>query len=292
MGVTTIEWADYTFNAWMGCTKVGPGCEFCYAEDLANYRGWAKWGNDAPRVRTAESTWKQPLTWNRAAARDGTRPFVFTNSLADVFDNKADPQWRADLFALMRATPHLIWLPLTKRIGNADAMIEVAGGLPPNAALGATMVNQEEVDRDTPKLLHTAQKHSPAFVFVSLEPLLGMIDLRSFMAHGWYGDIRRGVRAARIEQVITGGESGRHARPPEPNAIRSLRDQCAATRTPFLFKQWGEWAPVGAHETMKRVGKAAAGRTLDGVEHLARPFVPPLPPAAQAPTQASFLGAL
>ncbi|CAB1371341.1 conserved protein of unknown function (plasmid) [Denitratisoma oestradiolicum] len=82
----------------------------------------------------------------------GRRRRVFCASLADVFDNEAPDAWRADLFALIEAHPHLDWLLLTKRIGNVRTMAPAAG-LPANVWLGATMVNQSEYDRDVHKLL-------------------------------------------------------------------------------------------------------------------------------------------
>lgn len=63
---TAIEWADHTFNPWIGCTKVGPGCDRCYAEILATTRLAAVSGPGAPRRRTAASTWQQPHRWIRA----------------------------------------------------------------------------------------------------------------------------------------------------------------------------------------------------------------------------------
>ena len=127
-----IEWTDHTFNPWMGCMKVGPGCDGCYAENLMDHRyGRVRWGAGEPRVRTSTANWRKPVQWNRdASGRDGDRPFVFCASLADVFDNEVDPLWRADLFALIDATPNLVWLLLTKRIGNVMKMVEdVCSGL-------------------------------------------------------------------------------------------------------------------------------------------------------------------
>ncbi|MCM2441157.1 phage Gp37/Gp68 family protein [Agrobacterium vitis] len=117
----------------------------------------------------------------------------------------------------------------------------------------------------------------------------------------------------RLDWVVAGGEGGRNARPMHPDWARSLRDQCAAAGVPFLFKQWGQWGPieetVGSHEqfaishsgklvksadlaypdgkarsslseedrpglhSMYSVGKKAAGRLLDGVEHNGFPEV-------------------
>jgi protein gp37 len=238
---TKIEWADHTFNPWEGCQKVGPGCDHCYAEARNSRFNGGKpinWGPGAPRRLTSEGNWRLPLKWNAQAEREGRRFRVFCASLADVFDNEAPYLWRVDLFRLIADTPHLDWLLLTKRIANARDMIEEAvddNSLPawpwPNVWIGATVVNQEEVDRDIPKLLRVpARLH-----FLSIEPMLGPISLRRFMGQGF---------GPAPMWVIAGGESGPKARPSHPDWFRSLRDQCAAVRVPFLFKQHGEWLSV------------------------------------------------
>lgn len=295
-----IEWTHHTFNPWIGCTKVGPGCDHCYAETLATARLGVVWGNEGERRRTAPSTWKQPRRWNNRAAKLGARERVFCASLADVFDNRADPAVRDELFQLIRETPHLDWLLVTKRIGNAAAMIEAAGGMPDNVWLGATIVNQEEANRDIPKLLAT-----PASVrFLSMEPLLGPVDLEvawhgenALYAECW-GDCgwcknghppMHNCAAGRqseadwmkarsgLDWVIVGGESGPGARPMHPDWLISLRDQCSDAGVPFLFKQWGEHLPVwvdNIHSSgyeFRKLGKRAAGRRLHGMEHTAFP---------------------
>lgn len=530
---TEIQWADSTFNPWIGCTKVsvgasGGGCDHCYAEVITPVRvmrgkGIETWGPGATRHRTSAGNWRQPLHWNaqpfvecmgcrwRGEARaasfksrmDGfyppiegakvcpdcgeqllreSRRRVFCASLADIFDNEVDPAWRADLFALIAATPNLSWLLLTKRIGNAATMIEHARGRDPatdgtpwpfprtlrgplaNVWLGATVVNQREADRDVPKLLETPA----AARFLSIEPMLGPVDLSQWLRGNPAHEIeaergirlsgstvrrpgdsakRRGVEGAqarlgsmeadggeplvqaspsgarlrgipagedhagrsaglctgapsgleasegahparshdqppgRTEEeqlsrqpgtsdafgaatsrgagaeswphggaerepeldgeahrgggssnpaapagggeidadrrelrhvgsgnledlsrrslgafwVICGGESGPHARPANPQWFRDIRDQCAAAEIPFLFKQWGAWAPgsnwpddvaipsgeccdfgepsLGDAGNVWRVGKKLAGRLLDGVEHNSFPEV-------------------
>ena len=61
---TKIEWADHTFNPWMGCTKVSPACDNCYAADMMDTRyGRVRWGAGEPRVRTKD--WSKPRKWNR-----------------------------------------------------------------------------------------------------------------------------------------------------------------------------------------------------------------------------------
>lgn len=239
---TKIEWADATFNPWVGCTQVSPGCDHCYADGWAKRSGLVKWGSGASRRRTSESTWRQPLRWDAAHEAfyevHGRRRRVFCASLADVFDNEAPAEWRADLFRLIEATPHLDWMLLTKRIGNAGDMMFVARGghlpLLRNVWLGATVVNQVEADRDIPKLLAT-----PAAVrFLSIEPMLGPIDLTRIPIPRGTAEYLGGT-LPRIDWVVVGGESGPKARPMHPEWARSLRDQCANTGVPFFMKQMG-----------------------------------------------------
>src|ERR1700676_906243 len=119
---TGISWADCTQNFWIGCTRVSPACDFCYAARDNERRGWVPgWGSGVPRHRT--KTWGEPLKWNRKAALTGYRPRVFCSSLSDFFDNEVDPQWRVEAWAVIRATTNLRWMILTKRIGNARKML-------------------------------------------------------------------------------------------------------------------------------------------------------------------------
>lgn len=328
-----IEWCDHTFNPWEGCQKVGPGCDHCYAETRnARFSGGTavNWGPGAPRRRTSTANWRKPLAWNAAHneffATHGRRQRVFCASLADVFDSAVSAEWRADLFELIERTKDLDWLLLTKRIGNVERMVAAAtdlidydegwqsmwgqGEWPDNVWLGATIVNQEEAARDIPKLLAI-----PARVrFLSMEPLLGPVDLGkwTFQCCGQFdtGAEYMGQQervccgkpepSGELDWVIVGGESGPGARPMHPGWARSLCEQCLRAGVPFLFKQWGEWAPGNDgpggdlferdrtrcasgffdycdrwHEissnpfrqTMDRVGKRAAGRLLDGRTH-------------------------
>lgn len=183
-----IEWTDHTFNPWIGCTKISPGCDNCYAATQDKFRKWTPAGWGGERRRTSERNWRKPLQWQAQAAefkaKHGRRQRVFCASLADVFDNQVPSQWRADLFSLIAKTPDLDWLLLTKRIGNAHWMAAEAAahgaGIVwdaeagwPNVWIGATITSQAEADRDIPKLLDV-----PARVrFLSMEPLLGPVDL-------------------------------------------------------------------------------------------------------------------
>jgi protein gp37 len=267
------------------------------------------WGPGAPRREYSDKHWEKPLRWNDQAAAAGEHWSVFP-SVCDPFDNAAPDGARNRFWLVVEATPHLTWLLLTKRIGNVLGMVPPSwlepGGWPKNVWLGATIVNQEEADRDIPKLLAV-----PARVrFLSMEPLLSAVDLTP---HLWgrpkpcddcpkdadceCGYARRGkiFNDPALHWVIVGGESGPKARPMHPDWARSLRDQCAGAGTPLLFKQHGEWIGVpdlrrlpdgggpgfGAYDHCRhdpehdavRVGKKAAGRLLDGVEHNGYPEV-------------------
>lgn len=311
---TGISWADMTFNPWIGCAKVSPACDGCYADALMGSGGRhkrAEWGGPGvgagTRSRTAPSNWAQPRRWDKKAAAEGTRPFVFCASLADVFDNEVPHEWRRDLFDLIRATPNLTWLLLTKRPGMILKLFEEACRLNPdgtrwtsalpedrhmwprNAAIGCSVVNDEEADRDIPKLLNAKNRLNPAFAFLSMEPLLGDVSGLSWHLPG-------------IDWIIAGGETdqgGHKARPMHPDWVRRLRDVAVANQVAFHFKQWGEWAPMKdvagsqliaispegltrqndgtagftSEAWMQRIGKAKSGRELDGRVWDERPFL-------------------
>lgn len=319
-----IEWTHHTFNPWWGCFGVSPGCDNCYAErDAARFMpGKTIWGVDAARREFGDKHWNEPRKWDRRAAEKAMmaratfepveRPRVFAASMADVFDKNAPEGARERLWALIRETPNLDWLLLTKRIGNAKSMLPADWGDGyPNAWLGASIVNQEEADRDIPKLLAV-----PARVrWLSMEPLLGPVSINPIYRRSpdsdwtYYdypldgkGSTKAGqYDTPRIDWVVAGGESGPNARPQDIRWPRKIRDQCAEAGVPFLYKQHGEWAPA-TYEVINereerwsadasltcnwgqphkfsdgigavRVGKKNAGRLLDGVQHDGYPKV-------------------
>ncbi|MBT2326064.1 phage Gp37/Gp68 family protein [Variovorax paradoxus] len=272
-----IEWTDHTFNPWIGCTRISPGCDGCYAAVSTPARAMKViWGATEPRHRTAPSTWKQPLAWHRGHeaffAQHGRRQRVFCASLADVFDNAVDPQWREDLFALIRECENLDWLLLTKRIGNVASMLPWKGEAEhwPHVRIGITLTSQAELERDLLKLIALGGPN-----FVSAEPLLGPLDftaeyftkkLGSYPFKGLPSEHRTRLIHL-VDWLIVGGESGPHARPMHRDWARSLRDQCGDAGVQFFFKQWGAYIPVSdSGEEIRRVGKEAAGRLLDGRE--------------------------
>jgi protein gp37 len=270
-----IEWCDHTMNFWVGCTKVSAACDFCYAESWAKRSGHPElWAGE--RRRTAPENWRQPHKWNLDRLSIGNpRARVFTNSLADFFDNQVPYEWRRDAWRTIAETPNLDWLILTKRPQNIAKMLPEAGiGGPwgdgwPHVWFGTTCENQEIADRNIPIL-----RSVPAAVrFVSFEPLLGQIDLVQCKAVTI--DTPGMEPAGCIDWAIVGGESGPHARPMHPRWARDIRDQCAAAGIYFHFKQWGEFFysdAIGVPAIVpRRVGKKAAGRLLDGIEHNGMP---------------------
>lgn len=282
---TNIEWADSTLNLWFGCTKVSPACDHCYAEAWAKRSGLAQWGPQAERVRAKH--WLQELeAISRLAARAHRPWFVFVNSLSDIFDNAADPAWRAEAFAAFRMHPHLTFVLCTKRIGNAEAMIAAAGGLPPNCAILVTVIDQDEANRDVPRLLALKAKVRPAFVGLSLEPLLGPVDLQDIplpdgrSMQALRGSIWRGSYWTEdcpvIDWVIVGFESGPGARVGHPAWARDLRDQCSVHGSAFLFKQWGEYVPVHYDSDDRPDVEPTVAVAFNGAVDLQKPFT--LPP--------------
>jgi protein gp37 len=319
-----IEWTDATWNPVRGCEKVSEGCRNCYAARVAArfsgegmpYEGLAEMTTHGPRwtgaIHLVSDVLEQPLLWRRPRR-------IFVNSMSDLFHEKVPVEFIVAVFRAMAAAQWHTFQILTKRpermvsimdnirhglkvIYPEDTWPEVhAPGWPlPNVWLGVSVENQKAADERIPLLLQT-----PAAVrFLSMEPLLGPVDLRNIDydrtvkidcltgLHGW--PYPHAEQDKRIHWVIVGGESGPGARPMHPDWVRSLRDQCVEAGVPLFFKQWGEWAPVpentplprnldnagwftsegfaphevGAiydgEEMMHRVGKKAAGRLLDG----------------------------
>lgn len=283
-----IEWCDATWNPWIGCTRVSPGCVNCYAESFARRYGKAEWGPTAQRVRSSAANWRKPLVWNAKAKREGRRYKVFCASLADVYeDNPQLIEWRFDLWDLIDQTPHLDWLLLTKRPENIRGKTPLGwfrnGPWPANLWIGTSVENQEQADKRIPVLLSI-----PAPVrFLSCEPLLGPLDLSMYLVPQFAADDPRHEPWRNgVEWVICGGESGPQARPMHEDWARALRDQCQAAGVAYFFKQWGQYIPVGQTDKdwynsgelmyaadkqtggrfIRLASKHDAGRQLDGRE--------------------------
>lgn len=171
--LSNISWTHHTFNLAWGCAKVSAGCANCYADTLAKRFGFDVWGADKPRRTFGANHWQEPLRWNRAAQKTNQRARVFCGSMCDWLE--AHPTIDAErqkLWPLIRCTPWLNWLLLTKRAERiVDNLPEDWGQGYPNAWLGVTVENQENAWRFNKHLANI-----PAAVrFVSCEPALGLV---------------------------------------------------------------------------------------------------------------------
>ncbi len=224
MSDTTIEWTDKTWNPTRGCSRISPGCEHCYAERQATrmihgpYQGLVRSTPNGPRwtgvVRLADhKTLQAPLHW-----RNPRR--IFVNSMSDLFHERLDNSHVDQVFEVMHHASWHTYQILTKR---ADRMHDYVNGAKwptvPWIWLGVSVENQEYADLRMPILLNT-----PAAVrFVSVEPLLGPVDLTPWLS--------------KIDWVIVGAESGPGARPMNEKWVRALRDQCVQAGVKFFYKQ-------------------------------------------------------
>jgi protein gp37 len=302
---TKIEWTDETWNPIRGCSRVSEGCRHCYAETVAGRFGGSGLAYEGltvlagkqrvwnGQIKFVEEHLLDPLKWKRPRR-------IFVNSMSDLFHENVTDAMRDRIFAVMALAPQHTFQVLTKRpermlayFNSARASMTrgfdicawVADMVPnppmnwidlleripvalPNVWLGVSVENQKAADERIPLLLQTPA----AKRFISGEPLLGAIDLRSLPAlaldasdyvptqedieddwrfsaldagdiyHGCGGDlISDGPEHPALDWVICGGESGHGARPMHPDWARGLRDQCVAAGVPFFFKQWGEW---------------------------------------------------
>lgn len=242
---SAIEWTEATWNPVTGCDRVSEGCDHCYALTLAKRLKAA--GNRRYQVdgdpRTSGPGFGLTLHWDVLHRPLGWRRprLVFVNSMSDLFHPQVPVGFIARVFEVMAEADRHTFQILTKRPGRMASILRRIRPRPlPNVWLGTSVENQRWAGVRVPQLLATAA----AVRFLSCEPLLGPLDLGGQIMDGG------------IDWVIVGGESGRQARPMQPEWARSLRDQCTAAGVPFFFKQWGGRTP-------KAGGRELDGRTWD-----------------------------
>lgn len=226
---TGIEWTDGTYNPWIGCFGVSPGCDHCYAKTIAvqkKFVGDKDWKVHGHRKVT--KTADQVIKWNLEALEKRTRFTVFCASMSDVFeDHPSLPPLREDLWRLIKSTPFIDWLILTKRHNNFAKMLPADWGDGyPNVCLMVSVEEQVFFNTRVPVLRKTPAK----FRALSVEPLIGPVKMPKGSLDG-------------IDMVIVGGESDKDARPMNPEWVRHIRDACARDNVAFFFKQWGNWTP-------------------------------------------------
>lgn len=273
-----IPWTHHTWNPWWGCTKVSEGCKNCYAEAFARRTGHNVWGKDAPRRFFGEDRWLEPLKWDEEARIAGVRRRVFCASMADVFEHVLIEGGVGDqivaarvrLWELIRRTPGLDWLLLTKRPENIWRMGPEVW--PRNVWLGVTAENQARYEQRWPRLARAAEPHG-LLTFISHEPACGPLEL---LCNGCGHDVgahlapdRGGCPGWFPDWVITGGESGTAydvARPYDLRWARDLRDQCRRAGIPFFMKQVGVRPSMGGpsdHVHLRRSSEKHGPLPLD-----------------------------
>lgn len=254
MGNTKIEWCNKVYNPITGCSPISEGCRNCYARRMAN-RLKGRYGypkRDPFKVTFHPDRLEEPLHWNNPSR-------IFVCSMGDWMHPDVSTRWIDQILEVMTACPQHIFLTLTKRPENFDAKLygatidhgcrELGGGdYLSNLWLGVTAENQRTADERIPILLNTLAARR----FISIEPMLGPIDLR------WI-DIQKRLNVIEIHWVICGGETGPGARPLHPDWVRALRDQCQSANVPFFFKHWSTASP-------QLDGKSHQGRMLDDLE--------------------------
>jgi protein gp37 len=235
---SAIEWTDATWNPVTGCTKVSPGCKFCYAERLTHRFGLQPFSE----IRLHPERLSLPLRW-RSPRR------IFVNSMSDLFHERVPGRFIADVFDVMAQAPQHVFQVLTKR---PDLLLawQRSGTwsqpIPPNIWLGVSVETDAYLWR-----VDRLREVEVAIRFISAEPLLGPLP---------------GLNLEGVSWVITGGESGG---PPERALVestvrgvrpklqalgwvREIRALCRAQGVAFFHKQWGGRTPK------------AGGRLLDG----------------------------
>ncbi len=230
---TEIEWTDSTWTTVRGCTRISPGCENCYAERISSrfsgpgypFEGVARMTKSGPRwtgkLRFVEKHLLDPIKWKRPRR-------VFVNSMSDLFHEKVPLDWVQKVFEVMFRTPRHCYQVLTKRHERMAALLPQVRLLDgrlwsedpaKHIWIGVSVENQEMADRRIPVLAKT-----PAAIrFLSVEPLIGPVDLRGLLSG--------------IAWVIVGCEAGPGARSMDTDWVRAIRDTCVATRTPLFVKQ-------------------------------------------------------
>ncbi len=221
MGVETgIGWTNHTFNPWWGCTKVSAGCDHCYAEGFDKRIGGDHWGAGKPRRVFTDKHWNEPLKWNEAAVKAGTRRMVFCASMADIMDDEAPKGALERLWQLIDATPMLIWQLLTKRPQRYAQRLPKAFKWN-NVWLGTSTENQETFNLRYPIAMQAAMDRN-LIAWISYEPAIGPLTIVGGYHPDW---------------IVCGGESGGGRREFKAEWAETLLAECRQADIPFFMKQ-------------------------------------------------------
>ncbi len=230
MAQTSIEWTESTWNLLTGCTKISPGCKYCYAERMAKRlqsMGQSRYAAGF-QLTLHKDILELPLSWKKPQ-------LVFANSMSDLFHKNVPDSFIHNAFDVMRRGSWHQFQLLTKR---SKRLLELAPAInwPKNVWMGVSIEQQDYVYR-----IEDLRKTRAAIKFVSFEPLLGPLPKLDLKGIDW---------------VIVGGESGPGARPMHEGWVLEIKAQCENTHVPFFFKQWGGF-------NKKKAGRLLEGRTWD-----------------------------
>lgn len=289
MNTTSIEWTDRTWSPVTGCTPVSEGCRHCYARRMAKrLRGRCGYPADDPfRVTTHWDRMGEPERFRKPTS-------IFVCSMGDLFHSDVPDGTIQAVWCEMSCCPQHTFNILSKRPARFASLQEWGWYSPPlpNVRLGVSASNQPDADKWVPLLLQT----QAACRFVSLEPMLGPVDIAPYLPQLLCDGCGRAFRGGGIDDphvisgrqddppelcghikqtigldwVILGGETGPGARPCHPDWVRSVRDQCAAAGVPFFFKGWGEWVP----DDQEPIGLSSKGRSMAAPAGEGRPCCP------------------
>jgi len=233
-----IEWTEATWNPTVGCTKISPGCEHCYAEAMAKrLHAMSTPGyENGFRLTILPDRLNEPLRRKKPT-------IYFVNSMSDLFHKNVSDGYIEQVFDVIARCPHHTFQVLTKRAERlADYFLRRT--LPKNAWIG---VSVEDQTYGLPRI-EALRRINAHIRFLSVEPLLedlGRIDLTD------------------IHWVIVGGESGPNARPMKREWVWNIKRQCQKQGVQFFFKQWGGWGADGKRRSKKNNGRLLDGRTWD-----------------------------
>jgi protein gp37 len=315
---TGIDYLDATWNPIiMRCDRVGTGCANCWHLPMAKRHAANPTRPESHRAAysggpfvLSETALTLPMKWKKPRR-------IGVQFMGDLYHKDVPFEWIDRVKAVEALCPQHTFIELTKRpermaeylsdreswVAQAVMARDYADGVDfdasdaslsawplPNVHLGTSIENQEAADERIPHLL----KCPAAVRFLSVEPMLGPINLTPHMTEITRSTATEVDETILIDWVIVGGESGPNARPMHTDWVRSIRDQCQAAGVAFFFKQWGEWRPlstVGGRQELPfgeyilptadhpgfgfaKVGKAKAGRLLDGREWNQLPETP------------------
>lgn len=225
-----IEWTQQTWNPTTGCQKKSSGCLHCYAEIMSHRlkaMGQEKY-KDGFEVRTHQSSLILPYKWKKPR-------LVFVNSMSDLFHEDVPVDFIKEVFKVMNENPQHTFQVLTKR---SERLLQLNDELnwTNNIWMGVSVEDEVVIDR-----IDHLRQTSAKVKFLSCEPLIGPLNNLNLDGIHW---------------VIVGGESGRNARPIDPEWVVDIQEQCQEHSISFFFKQWG-----GSGKMKKANGRLLNGKT-------------------------------